>query len=201
MLTAATAGSAILPCFTAMSSATMLTAISCGVIGADVESDRRVDRCSASGVTPSSRSASKMRFTLALLPISPTIPQIGRHERPQRVEVVRVAARDDHGVRRRRQLVRCSHVGMSSTMTSMPSAKRSAFANFSRSSTTWTRKPASCAIRADVVADVPGAEDVDVRRWLDRLDEDLHLTAADEPGFLREVVVELVLHVERPARP
>ncbi len=51
----------------------------------------------------------------------------------------------------------------------------------------------------DEVADVPGAEDVDLRRCLDRLDEDFHLAAADEPGLLREVVVQLVLHAERAA--
>ena len=53
----------------------------------------------------------------------------------------------------------------------------------------------------DEVADVTGAEDVDVRRRLDRLDEDFHLAAADQPGLLREVVVQLVLHAERPPRP
>ena len=50
------------------------------------------------------------------------------------------------------------------------------------------------------VADVAGAEDVDIRRRLDGLDEDLHLAAAYQTGLLREVVVELVLHVQRPAR-
>ena len=49
----------------------------------------------------------------------------------------------------------------------------------------------------DEVADVPGAEDVDVRRRLHRLDEDFHLPSADEPGLLREVVVQLVLDVQR----
>ena len=51
----------------------------------------------------------------------------------------------------------------------------------------------------DPVADVAGTEDVDVGRRLDGLDEDLHLPAAHQTGLLREVVVELVLHVQRPA--
>jgi hypothetical protein len=53
---------------------------------------------------------------------------------------------------------------------------------------------------ADVIAHMPGAEDVDIRRRLDRLDEDLHLAATHESGLLSEVVVQLVLHVERPVR-
>ena len=40
------------------------------------------------------------------------------------------------------------HAGISSTTISAAVGKRSASANFSRSSTTWTRKPASCASRA-----------------------------------------------------
>ncbi len=51
----------------------------------------------------------------------------------------------------------------------------------------------------DEVADVSGAEDVDLWRRFDRLDEHFHLAAADEPGLLGEVVVELVLHGERAA--
>jgi hypothetical protein len=61
IVTAATFGSLILPCFTAINSATMLTAISCGVmapmsrpIGAWIPS-------SDFAATPSSTSASKMR--------------------------------------------------------------------------------------------------------------------------------------------
>ena len=52
----------------------------------------------------------------------------------------------------------------------------------------------------DPVADVSGPEDVHIGRCFDGLDEDLHLSAAHEAGLLREVVVELVLHVQRPAR-
>jgi hypothetical protein len=91
-----------------------------------------------------------MRFTLARLPISPTYRSGARRERPQRVEIVPVAARHDDGVGGRRERVRPSQAGMSSTITSMPSGKRSALANFSRSSMTWTRKPTSCAILRQV---------------------------------------------------
>ena len=50
----------------------------------------------------------------------------------------------------------------------------------------------------EVEADVAGADDVELGRRLDRLDVDVHLSAADQPGFLREVVVELVVHELRP---
>ena len=49
-------------------------------------------------------------------------------------------------------------------------------------------------------ADVAGADDVQLGRRLDRLDVDVHLAAADQPGLLREVVVELVVHELRLAR-
>jgi hypothetical protein len=49
-------------------------------------------------------------------------------------------------------------------------------------------------------ADMTGAEDVEVGRRFDRLDEDLHLAAADETRLLREVVRELVLHRLRAPR-
>ena len=51
-----------------------------------------------------------------------------------------------------------------------------------------------------VIADVPGADDVQPRRRFERLDVDLHLAAADQPVFLREIVVEVVLHQLRLAR-
>ena len=50
----------------------------------------------------------------------------------------------------------------------------------------------------EVKADVAGADDVELGRRLDRLDVDVHLAAADQPGLLREVVVELVVHELRP---
>ena len=46
----------------------------------------------------------------------------------------------------------------------------------------------------EVEADMPGADDVELGRRLDRLDVHVHLAAADEPGFLREVVRKLVVH-------
>ena len=45
----------------------------------------------------------------------------------------------------------------------------------------------------EVEADVAGADDVELGRRLDRLDVDVHLSAADEPGLLREVVRQLVV--------
>ncbi len=45
----------------------------------------------------------------------------------------------------------------------------------------------------ELKADVARAEDVELRRRLDRLDEDVHLSSADQAGLLGEVVVELVV--------
>ena len=90
-------------------------------------------------------------------------------------------------------------VGMSSTTISSAVGKRSAFANFSRSSTTCTRKPDLVRQAREVEPDVAGADDVQLGRRLDRLDVDVHLPAADEPGLLREIVRQLVVHQLRPA--
>ena len=51
----------------------------------------------------------------------------------------------------------------------------------------------------EVKPDMAGADDVELGRRLDRLDVDVHLPAADEPGLLREVVGQLVVHELRPA--
>ena len=51
----------------------------------------------------------------------------------------------------------------------------------------------------EVISHVPGADDIQLGRGLDRLDVDVHLSAADEAGFLREVVGQLVVHELRPA--
>ena len=148
MVTAATFGSAILPCFTAISSARMLTAISCGVIapmsrpiGAwmPLRRSRRQPFLQQLVVDP---------LHLRLAADEAEVAQGRRGQRAQRVEVVGVAARDDHGVRRRRQLVGGDPVGILSTWTSIPSPKRSVLANFSRSSMTCTLNPTSCAIFA-----------------------------------------------------
>ena len=50
-----------------------------------------------------------------------------------------------------------------------------------------------------VEADVPGADDVQLGRRLDRLDVDVHLSAADEAGLLGEIVGQLVVDELRPA--
>ena len=52
----------------------------------------------------------------------------------------------------------------------------------------------------EVKADVAGADDVQLGRRLDRLDVDVHLSAADEPGLLREVVGQLVVHAAAAVR-
>ena len=45
----------------------------------------------------------------------------------------------------------------------------------------------------EVEAHVARADDIQLGRWLDRLDVHAHLAAADEAGLLREVIVELVV--------
>ncbi len=45
----------------------------------------------------------------------------------------------------------------------------------------------------ELVADVSGADDVEMRGGLQRLDVDLHVAAADEAGLLREIIGEIVL--------
>ena len=74
-----------------------------------------------------------------------------------------------------------------------------AFANFSRSSTTWTRKPAVDRRVRQVPADVAGADDVEARRGREGIDVDVHLTAADETVLLREIVVQFVVEERLPA--
>ena len=52
----------------------------------------------------------------------------------------------------------------------------------------------------EVPADVTGADDVQARRGLERIDVDVHLPSADEAVLLREVVVELEVHERLAAR-
>src|SRR4051812_7676035 len=51
----------------------------------------------------------------------------------------------------------------------------------------------------EVEPDVAGPNDIELWRWLDRLDVDVHLSAAHEAGLLCEVVVELVVDELRRA--
>ena len=52
----------------------------------------------------------------------------------------------------------------------------------------------------EMKADVAGADDVELGRGFDGLDVDVHLAAANQTGFLREVVVQLVVDELRLAR-
>ena len=89
-----------------------------------------------------------MRATLARLPIRPEIAQVARRQRADRVEVVGVAAGDDDDVGRRRELGAMQPLADVVDHDRLGDGKRSGLANFSRSSTTWMRKPASAAMRA-----------------------------------------------------
>ena len=77
---------------------------------------------------------------------------------------------------------------MSSTTISSAFGKRSRLANFSRSSTTCTRKPDLVREPGEMEPDMARADDVQLGRGLDRLDVDVHLPAADQPRLLREIV-------------
>ena len=145
----ATAGSAARPRRTAISSARMLTAISCGVtaprsrpIGAWMPREAlRVDALADQHVVDARH--------LGAAADEADVAQVAGDHRAQRVEVVAVAAGDDH--RRSDEagsVGAASHAGTSSTTTSVAVGKRSRLAKASRSSTTCTRKPASCANRA-----------------------------------------------------
>ena len=65
---------------------------------------------------------------------------------------------------------------------------------------TWRRKPQSAAARAEMPADVAGADDVEPRRGRERIDVDVHLSTADEAVLLGEIVVELVVEQRLTAR-
>ena len=163
--------------------------------GADVEADRRVDALQQLGRHAVRGQRVVDARHLGAAADQAEIAQVARRQRAQRFEIVGVAARDDDDVGVRRKLrVRASQAGMSSTTTSVAVGKRSRLANFSRSSTTWTRKPTSCGEPREVEADVAGADDVELGRRLDRLDVDVHLAAADQSGLLGEVVGQLVVH-------
>ena len=179
----------------------MLTAISCGVTAPRSRPIGAWMRSSSAGSTfDFGQQLVVEPRHLGAAANQADVAQVARRERAQRVEIVAMTARHDHRVGGRGNLRLREPGGMSSTTTDAANGKRSVFANAARSSMTCTPKPASCAILAEVVADVAGAEDVDGGRGFDRLDEHFHLPAADQPGLFREVVVEIVFDGGRLAR-
>ena len=142
-----------------------------------------------------------MRATFARLPIRPRYRRSRVREGAQRLEVVRVTARDDDDVGVRRQLgSRDPGRDVFGDDRRSTSGKRSRFANFSRSSTTWTSKADRVRQRGELGADMAGADHVQLGRRLDRLDVHVHLPAAHEAGLLGEVVGQLIVHELRLAR-
>ena len=131
---------------TAISSARMLTAISAGVTA---PISNPIGAC-----TPSRHSAAclpQQRVVdardLRAAADQSEIAEIRVRERAHRVEVVLMAARDDHYECAGGNVGAVQPFGNRSTTTSAP-GKRSALANFSRSSMTCSGNPASPAIRA-----------------------------------------------------
>ena len=117
--------------------------------GADVEADRRVHARQRLGRHPVRRQRVVDARDLGAAADQAEVAQLARRQRAQRLEIVGVAARDDHDVGVRRQSA-CARArpGCRRRRSRRRSGKRSRLANFSRSSTTWTRKPTSCASRA-----------------------------------------------------
>ena len=140
-----------------------------------------------------------MRATFARLPIRPRY--VRSRAASARIASRSAGARASRSRRRPSAAVslRAASRRSARRSTSSASGKRSRLANFSRSSTTWMRKPTSWARLRQVPADVAGADDVELRRRRERIDVDVHLPSADQAVLLREVVVELVVEQRAPA--
>ena len=165
-----------------------------GADRADIEADGRVHALQALGRHPlgEERVVNPLHFRLA--PDQSEISQVARGERAQRVEVVRMSARhdDDVGIggkigameplgnRFDDDLV---GVGKPLTIRELLAVVEHVRAESDRVGE--TRK---------VIAHMAGADDVEARCRLERLDVDLHLPAADQSVLLREIVVEVVFH-------
>ena len=136
---------------------------------------------------------------LGAAPDEAEVAQLDRRERPQRFEVVRVAPRDDDGVRVRRQMRPrnpCGNVVDDDFLGGREALRVGellAIVHDPHAEPDFVRSP------REVEPDVARADDVQIRRRLDRLDVDVHLPAADQPRLLREIVGQLVVQQLRPA--
>src|SRR5262249_10703586 len=128
------------------------------------------------------------------------IAQLSRREDAQRLEIVGVAASDDHGVGVGRE-VRVVDPRRDVLDDDLDGAREPLRVRELLAVVDDMNAESDIAGQTGKVeADVAGANHVELRRRLDRLDVDVHLSTADETGFLREVVGELVVDHFRPAR-
>jgi len=174
----------ILPCLTAISSARMLTAISCGVTAPMVEADGRVHVLERIGRHRVRGELVVNARHLGAAADEAEVSQLAGRQRPQRFEVVRVPARDDDdvGVRRERGCAP-ARAGMSSATISSAAGKRSRFAKLLAIVDDVDPEPDFVGDAREMKANMAGADHVQLGRRLDRLDVHVHLAAADEPGF------------------
>ena len=117
--------------------------------GADVEADGRVDVLERLGRHLVGEQLVVDARHLGAAADEAEIAQLARRQRAQRLEVVRVAPRDDRPRTREREAGAArSTPGCRPPRSRRRPGNRSRLANFSRSSTTWTRNPTSWATRA-----------------------------------------------------
>ena len=95
---------------------------------------------------------------------------------------------------------RCSHSASGSTTTSCAAGKALAVRELLAVVDDVHAEVDLVGDAGEVPADVAGADDVEARRRLERIDVDVHLPSADEAVLLREVVVQLEVHEGLAAR-
>src|SRR5439155_20291789 len=122
------------------------------------------------------------------------IGQRPRREGGPRLEVVGVATRDDDGVSGRGEADASDPRG--DVVDDHFRGRREALGVRELLAVVDDMNAESDFVRdaREVESDMAAADDVQLRRRLDRLDVDVHLSAADETSLLREVVRQLVVH-------
>jgi hypothetical protein len=135
---------------------------------------------------------------LGLAADEPEVCERPGHQHAQRLEVGLVAAGDDHrvGGRRQRRLRQPLRDRLDDQFVS--AGKALAVGELLPVVEDMNAEAGRLGQVADVAPDVAGADDVEVGGGRERIDVDVHLPAADQPVFLGEVVVEVVVE-ERPA--
>ena len=130
---------------------------------------------------------------MARLPNQAEIAELPWGEGAQRLEIVGVPARHDHDVRVRRESGSWNPGGdivdddLRGVREPLGIGELLAVVHHVDAEADLFRDS------REVKADVAGADDVELGRWFNRLDVDVHLAAADQAGLLREVVGELVV--------
>src|SRR3954471_20266589 len=168
--------------------------------GADVEADWRVHALEQGGRRLVLGERAVDARDLGAAADQSEIAQVARRERAQRLEVVGMAAGDDHHVRMRGD-IRARDPGRDVIDDDLRGGRKTlgvgellAIVHDMHAEADLFRDP------REMETDVTGADDVELGRGLDGLDVDVHLAAADQPRLLGEVVVKLVMHQLRLAR-